>query len=1013
MSTMSSQSIDESLYSRQLYTLGEDSMRKLNKRRVLIWSNDKVPSGLDIEICKNIILAGPKQVDFKNERKIEMSDLTTNFYCSENDLGKKVSEVSVLELKGLNNYVDVNSVSDELTEDFLSNYEVFVSVNFTKDENIKLNNLCRKTNTKFIFTRTSSVFGEMFSDFGEEFKVSDATGEKPKEGIIENCIFNEDGTLLVFVEEKTPHKLSTGDVVKLTFKGIKNENKSSYFKIVVLDSFRFTVSSNGLSGNFISGSYNEKKMPNTFTFKTYEDNLKEPNIMYSDFSYDPHVLHECFKNLSEDNLNTEKVIESCEKNLSEKEERMVRIFSKTFNGNVITVNSFMGGMVSQEIVKGCSDKYTPTNQFLYYEASDTVPDEILKEDFKFKLKNDRYDGMRKIYGDEVVSKMFNQKIFMVGAGAIGCELLKNFVMMGYGTGEDGHIYVTDMDMIEKSNLNRQFLFRPADLQKPKSQCAVNAVQKINPAVNATSYNLKVGEETLNFFDSNFFNKLDFVANALDNIEARKFVDNLCVNYGKPLLESGTKGTQGNTQIIVPRITKSYSDYSDGVDHDIPVCTVKSFPYKIEHTVKWATEKFGMFTESPTNVQKYIDNPDIVKNMDSSELGQFYDSIKPVLVDNFSSNSKECFEKALEDWFRHYRDDVKNTQLLFPKDKRNDDGTLFWKGTKTYPELEEFNLENETHFNYVFSMGNLLADLFGFERINNKDKVMEIIKSKLKQIPDFVPNSEFKVKTEEQKDSEEETDFDLNSKYFEKYLPHDKFKDSKINQLEFEKDDDTNYHIDFITACSNMRNKVYGIETGTRSEIKGIAGKIIPAMATTTAVVAGEISSESIKLVQDFKDISKFRESYINLATTVVSLYEAGKSNIEFELNDKKYTKWDLILKTDESMTLREFIDWSKNKLDYEKNELDILSIYFLDEKTIYFEGLTKDEFMDMKLEDIIKQKFNFDVKSNVFLTFCTYYTGEEMDKIDNPDYEYIFTVNYEPKKVKKTESPKMDAVSSV
>jgi len=52
----------------------------------------------------------------------------------------------------------------------------------------------------------------------------------------------------------------------------------------------------------------------------------------------------------------------------------------------------------------------------------------------------------------------------VGAGAIGCEHLKNFAMMGIGCSVTGQVFVTDMDTIEKSNLNRQFLFRPGDVQ---------------------------------------------------------------------------------------------------------------------------------------------------------------------------------------------------------------------------------------------------------------------------------------------------------------------------------------------------------------------------------------------------------------------------------------------------------------------------------------------------------------------------------------------------------------------
>ena len=65
---------------------------------------------------------------------------------------------------------------------------------------------------------------------------------------------------------------------------------------------------------------------------------------------------------------------------------------------------------------------------------------------------------------------------MVGAGAIGCELLKNFALLGLGCGGEGGITVTDMDMIEKSNLNRQFLFRTWDINKHKAVTAVAAVQ---------------------------------------------------------------------------------------------------------------------------------------------------------------------------------------------------------------------------------------------------------------------------------------------------------------------------------------------------------------------------------------------------------------------------------------------------------------------------------------------------------------------------------------------------------
>ncbi len=58
-------------------------------------------------------------------------------------------------------------------------------------------------------------------------------------------------------------------------------------------------------------------------------------------------------------------------------------------------------------------------------------------------------------------------MIQVGAGAIGCEMLKNWAMMGVAAGAEGKVTITDMDIIEKSNLNRQFLFRPWDVQVRK------------------------------------------------------------------------------------------------------------------------------------------------------------------------------------------------------------------------------------------------------------------------------------------------------------------------------------------------------------------------------------------------------------------------------------------------------------------------------------------------------------------------------------------------------------------
>ena len=163
-----------------------------------------------------------------------------------------------------------------------------------------------------------------------------------------------------------------------------------------------------------------------------------------------------------------------------------------------------------------------------------------------------------VFGRAFQKKLESLRYFIVGAGAIGCELLKNFAMIGVGAGEVGQIYVTDMDLIEKSNLNRQFLFRSGDIQKPKSQTAAAAIKVMNPHANVTSFENRVGPETEQFFGDDFFAQLDGVANALDNVETRLYMDRRCVYYRKPLLESGTLGTKGKVQVVIPHLTESYS-----------------------------------------------------------------------------------------------------------------------------------------------------------------------------------------------------------------------------------------------------------------------------------------------------------------------------------------------------------------------------------------------------------------------------------------------------------------------
>ncbi|GMG41249.1 unnamed protein product [Ambrosiozyma monospora] len=150
--------------------------------------------------------------------------------------------------------------------------------------------------------------------------------------------------------------------------------------------------------------------------------------------------------------------------------------------------------------------------------------------------------LKKIFGEERVNQLQSSKVLMVGAGGIGCELLKDLILMNYG-----EIHVLDLDTIDLSNLNRQFLFRQKDIKKPKSTTAINAVQHFNHGSKLIAYNGNI-MDTKNF-PLSFFQQFNIIFNALDNLEARMYVNKIALFTGVPLMESGTTGLKGQINPI--------------------------------------------------------------------------------------------------------------------------------------------------------------------------------------------------------------------------------------------------------------------------------------------------------------------------------------------------------------------------------------------------------------------------------------------------------------------------------
>lgn len=968
----SQQDIDESLYSRQLYVLGHDAMRRMASSDVLISGL----GGLGVEIAKNVILGGVKSVTLHDTKETTVRDLSTQFFLTSDDIGTNRATASHQRLAELNTYVPVSASTTPLTEDFLKKFRVVVLTDSTLEEQMQVSSFCHNNNIAMIVAATKGLFGQIFCDFGDEFEVVDTNGESPVSAMIAG-VTKEENSVVTCLDESR-HGFEDGDYVTFSeVQGMTELNGCKPLKIKVLGPFTFSIGDTTQFSDYVRGGIvTQVKVPVKKSFKSLEESLKEPEFVMTDFAkFDrPGILHIAFQTLhkyekengsapkpwNEDDAEKflamfKEINDGHSAKVEDFDDNLVKQFAKIASGGLAPMDAVIGGVVAQEVMKACSGKFTPIQQWLYFDALECLPDDLSTiTESLCAPTGDRYDSQVAVFGQDFQKKLGSQKYFIVGAGAIGCELLKNFAMLGVGAGEGGKLVVTDMDLIEKSNLNRQFLFRPWDVQKAKSDTAAAAVKKMNPQVNIIAHQNRVGPETERVYDDTFFEPLDGVANALDNVEARLYMDRRCVYYRKPLLESGTLGTKGNVQVVVPHLTESYGSSQDPPEKSIPICTLKNFPNAIEHTLQWARDMFeGEFRQAAENAAQYLDDPKFMERtvkLPGSQPVEVLESVKRALVEDRPQTFEDCILWARKHFAEQFHNQIVQLLHNFPKDQTTSSGEPFWSGPKRCPHALKFDANNSLHLDYIVSAANLKAEVYGITQVRDRDAVADMV-NKI-EIPDFVPRSGVKIAVTdaEAEAQSNQVDSERISNLQAAIPTATSFGSLKLTPLDFEKDDDTNFHMDYIVAASNLRAENYDIPPADRHKSKLIAGKIIPAIATTTALVSGLVALELLKLVQGHGTIEKFKNGFVNLALPFFGFSEpiAAPKNKYY---DKEWTLWDRF-EIDGEMTLQEFINYFEEKHELEITMLSqgVSMLY-----SFFMPPAKRNERMSLPMSEVVKK----------------------------------------------------------
>lgn len=907
--------IDEGLYSRQLYVFGHGSMSKITNAKVLLIG----VSGVGVEVAKNLILSGIGQLDIFDNHFVSQKDIDTNFYVSETDVGKPIKKVVLNKLSELNSNVKVSFVDD--LEANLNGYTTIVVTDSLLSSVNKLNGYTHANNIPFVSCTSTGLFGSIFCDFGENYVVEDVDGEAPKHLPIVTLkrSSNSNSELSYVLETATVHDLSDGNQFVLV--NTKSNVTSDVFTVSKTEKqtlIHFKTSTELNVDLFNSyGEFRSIKTPSKMSFRSleasYEDN---PDFMYIDFAHfdRPKTIHLAHRLLNDfynkhnrypTPFNEDDFKDFCGQSLTDGFEiDVLRHFCNQCDTRNVAVNSVIGSIVAQEVIKAVTKKYTPIKQYMYFESLDSMPEKVDPSDCG--RVNARYDTSRVIFGNNWVNTIQNLKTFIVGSGAIGCELLKNFAMMGISTGLEGELTITDMDTIEKSNLSRQFLFRPDDIGKMKSDSAAKRSRIMNPHLKIVSHTNKVAKDTENVYTRKFWESQDVIVNALDNIDARKYVDSKCVEFGKPLLESGTLGTKGNVQVIVPNITESYGSSNDPPENSIPVCTLKHYPSTIDHTIQWSRDFFeSLFVKPVEDVNKFLSGD---LNVPQNEIPEFYHNVNNYGVLKVPTNIYDCVRIGYGHWKQNFVDNINALLKEHPLDSTTTEGAPFWSGTKRCPVPLQFGT-NKYNIDFLKYFAYLYAGLYTSSGITPVVLTDTEILNIVTEIEASNSNDN-KMAVDEKKE-------EISTEQYLELLKGLHVLSDKLTPQSFEKDDDSNHHIDFITSMSNLRAMNYSIECADKHKTKGIAGKIIPAIATTTSLVAGLVSLELYKLIFGHTNVDLFRNAFVNLALPMIAFSSPVEAPM-LETNGIKYNLWTFV-DYDHNITLKELIDNLNTNFNVEIN----------------------------------------------------------------------------------------------
>ena len=157
-------------------------------------------------------------------------------------------------------------------------------------------------------------------------------------------------------------------------------------------------------------------------------------------------------------------------------------------------------------------------------------------------ERERYARQMLLFGEEGQERLKKAKVFIAGAGGLGCPIALYLAVAGIG-----EILLADRDTVDRTNLNRQVLHWERDIGELKARSAEAKLREVNPDIRVNAFATTINEANVR----DLVGDADLIVDALDNFPTRYLLNREALRSGIPLLHGGIRGFDGQVTTIIP------------------------------------------------------------------------------------------------------------------------------------------------------------------------------------------------------------------------------------------------------------------------------------------------------------------------------------------------------------------------------------------------------------------------------------------------------------------------------